>query len=192
MMATDGSNAVSCTWAIPPDSPLQLYRMQTLAPGAWANIRFIFRVTTQDSLPAVSVDNLNLFYSPGALNSTTLCTEPPDTPPAPQLYTEFELIEGNFARVEHTVSAGDYVEILLLFFLVISLWGIFLLRELRGDKKLIAVVMLLLGSMTIFLTIIAGVFRALGFISDAFPTAFDQFERTNAVREKRNPNGHSE
>lgn len=57
---------------------------------------------------------------------------------------------------------------------------------------MIAVVMLLLGSMTIFLTVIAGVLRALGFIADAFPPAFDQFERTNAVRDKRETNGHSE
>jgi hypothetical protein len=57
---------------------------------------------------------------------------------------------------------------------------------------LITALFLLLGSLTVFLLMIVGVLRAFGFIADAFPPAFSQFERTNAVREERKDNGRSE
>ncbi len=148
---TDGSNLVSCQWTVAPNSPLQLYRMQTLAPGAWANIRFIFRVTTQDSLPAVMVDNLHLFYSPGALNATTVCTEPPaptatpfPTPtPGPDTSVMWALptqvIGGTpqpaqYARLSYDFTAGDLAVSVLLAAVLFTLLCVFTVWLLIGRK----------------------------------------------------------
>lgn len=149
MLTTDGSNAVSCTWTIPANSPIRPYRMQTLAPGAWANIRFILRITTQDSLPAVLVDNILLFYSPGALNSTTVCTEPPAptaTPtPTPDTAVVWALPtqinpEGTpqptqYARLSYDFTAGDLAISVLLAAVLFTTLCVFTVWLLIGRKK---------------------------------------------------------
>jgi hypothetical protein len=131
------NNAVTCDFTIPANTSLQPYRMLTKAPGAWANMRL--QIFPGGSAPSLLIDNVTLQYSPASQVTSTVCTSPPaptPTPtPTPNFFSEFELSEGNAARVENTVTAGDYVEILLLFVLVISFWGVFILRELRGDKS---------------------------------------------------------
>jgi hypothetical protein len=133
------SGAFNCVFTVPANTALQPYRVQGVIGAAWTNATFEVYVNTADSLPALLFDDISLELVPGAQHTNTVCTSPPaptPTPtPTPNFYSEFELSEGNAARVENTVTAGDYVEILLLFVLLVSLWGIFLLRELRGEKS---------------------------------------------------------
>lgn len=133
------TNAVICSFAIPANSPLQSYRMRGVAPAAWGSLRLLVIMLTNDSLPALLVDDIDLRWTPAAQHTTTICDSPPaptPTPtPTPQLYTEYEISEGNAARVENIVTAGDYTIIILLFVLLVSFWGVFILRELRGVSK---------------------------------------------------------
>lgn len=55
--------------------------------------------------------------------------------PTLDFFIEIPLGDGMGARVERSVTAGDYTIIILTFVLLISFWGYALLRELRGDKS---------------------------------------------------------
>jgi hypothetical protein len=53
-------------------------------------------------------------------------------------FIEVELSDGQGARIERTVTAGDYTIVILLFVLLVSVWGMWLLnflREWRGAKE---------------------------------------------------------
>lgn len=70
---------------------------------------------------------------------TPTLTLTPSATPTPTLvfYTETVFAEGQGARFERTVTAGDYTTNTLLFVLLVSLWGMFffnLLREWRNGR----------------------------------------------------------
>lgn len=74
----------------------------------------------------------------------TLTLTPSETPtptptftPTLEMFIEVELSDGQGARIERTVSAGEYTISVLLFVLIVSIWGMWLfnfLREWRGER----------------------------------------------------------
>lgn len=72
----------------------------------------------------------------------TLTPTPTETPtatptftPTPDFFVVVQLDDDNqYARFERSFTAGDSLISLLLFVLVLSIWGLHILRELRGDK----------------------------------------------------------
>lgn len=68
---------------------------------------------------------------------TLTLTPTPTYTPTLELYMETVLSEGQGARFERTVSAGEFSISLLLFVLVVSIWGMWLfnfLREWRSGR----------------------------------------------------------
>lgn len=135
----DSTGWIICTFSVAANTSMQSYRMRGVVGAAWASMRFRLRYQNVSSDGWLMLDNISAHLSPGSQHTTTICDSPPaptPTPtPTPQLYTEYEISEGNAARVENTVTAGDYTIIIILFVLLVSFWGVFILRELRGVSK---------------------------------------------------------
>jgi len=69
---------------------------------------------------------------------TETLTPSPTFTPTLDFFIEVELSDGQGARIERTVTAGDYTIVILLFVLLVSVWGMWLLnflREWRGAKE---------------------------------------------------------
>ena len=66
---------------------------------------------------------------------TATPTETPTATPTPNFYIEVTTPAGEPARIERAVSGGDLVIIVLLFALLISIWGMYLSDRLGGVKN---------------------------------------------------------
>lgn len=63
----------------------------------------------------------------------TLTLTPADTAtPTPDVYVMMTTPGGNDARMVREISSGDYLIILLLFAILVSIWVMYALNRLRG------------------------------------------------------------
>jgi hypothetical protein len=61
-------------------------------------------------------------------------TPTPTYTPTPNFFIEMVTPGGEAARLERTVTVADYAVILLLLAILISLWSMYVMNLLRGDK----------------------------------------------------------
>lgn len=62
--------AVSCNFALPPNTPLQPYTMQAATTDTWARVRLEFAINPPDGSPAALVDNVSVMHQPRAAGPT--------------------------------------------------------------------------------------------------------------------------
>jgi hypothetical protein len=73
----DFTDSAACTFWLPPNSPMQTYRMKLRATEAWTNATIsIYASNPVDGVPAMQLDNVSLRPLPGEQFKGTLCTDP--------------------------------------------------------------------------------------------------------------------
>jgi hypothetical protein len=65
---------------------------------------------------------------------TATFTPSPTPEPTPNYYVELTTPAGEPARIARELSVADYVIVLILLAILVSMWAQFILRRLKGDK----------------------------------------------------------
>jgi hypothetical protein len=118
-----GSSIIQCAFAVPANMPLEHYRVRGVVGTTWSSLRVLIRlITFNDTQPALLVDDVYLYYTPGAGVTSTLCSAPPAPTPAPTPTPEYFFRQVVLSdeepmgyQLSYSVTAGEAMIAVIVF-----------------------------------------------------------------------------
>lgn len=93
----DFSDLQVCTFWLPPNAPMQTYRMTARTSEAWSNVTLSIYASSNDGTAAYQIDNASLKLILTPTSSRTLCFDPNAPPAALQPDSAEWLVNGDFS-----------------------------------------------------------------------------------------------